>query len=77
MDVNNDGHFQEGVDVAFDHALKGGATRPLRRFHMHADMIDGKALELSIRVYLRILLLAVDMGADPTALAVMHWSICY
>lgn len=67
VDVNNDGHFDEGEDVAFDHALKGGATRPLRHFHMHADMIDGQALELGIRVDLRILLLAVDMAANPSS----------
>lgn len=67
VDVNNDGHFDEGVDVAFDHALKGGTPRPLRHFHMHADMIDGQPLELGIQVDLRILLLAVDMGANPTS----------
>lgn len=67
VDVNNDGHFTDGVDVAFDHALKGGATRPLRHFHMHADMIDGSSLELAIQVDLRILLLAVDMAADPSS----------
>ncbi len=67
VDVNNDGHFDDGVDVAFDHALKGGATRPLRHFHMHADMVDGSSLELAIQVDLRVLLLAVDMAADPSS----------
>jgi len=67
VDVNNDGHYDDGIDVAFDHALKRGAPIPIRHFHMHADMIDGRSLELAIQVDLRILLLAVDMAANPSS----------
>lgn len=66
VDTNGNGHFDPGIDTEFDHRLFRGDVRPLRHFHMHADMVDGQDLTLGLRVDVRILLLAVDLRANST-----------
>lgn len=67
VDRNNNGHFDADTDVEFLYKLAGEGVRPARHFHLHADMIDGQELTLGIRVDLRILLLAVDIGSTPAS----------
>jgi hypothetical protein len=67
VDRNNNGHFDADTDVEFVYKLIGEGARPMRHFHMHADMVDGQELTLGIRVDLRILLLAVDIASSPTS----------
>lgn len=67
VDGNGNGSFDPGIDTAFDHRFTGGEVRPLRHFHMHADMVDGQDLTLEVQVDLRILFLAVDIAATPTS----------
>lgn len=74
VDRNDNGSYDEGVDHAFEHRLVSHTPRTPKHFHIHADMIDGAALTLGIQVDLRILLLAVDLGAplDATAQDALH-----
>jgi hypothetical protein len=67
LDGNGNGSFEPGIDTGFDYRLTGGEVRPLRHFHMHADMVDGKDLTLGVQVDLRILFLAVNIAETPTS----------
>lgn len=68
VDVNGSGSFDEGVDSEFEYRVGGGTVRPIRHFHVHADMVDGEDLTLGIRVDIRVLLLAIDLRAYPSSL---------
>lgn len=74
VDRNDNSVHDVGIDHAFDHRLVSVAPLTPKHFHIHADMIDGQDLTLGIQVDLRILLLAVDLGAslDTVQQAALH-----
>lgn len=68
VDINGNGVFDAVEDVLFDYRPSGPAASLSRHFHMHADMVEGKPLTLSLRVDVLILLLGLDLKTQPRAL---------
>ncbi len=79
VDRNGNGMFDSGADVPFEVRPSGPNALRRRHFHLHADMVEGKPLSLGVKVDVRLILLGVDLlaepvvtGDHPTAMAVMN-----